>query len=180
MTYVFQITNKQIKNKQYAIGRKGSVQATPFKTFCARIRKIYNGKLDLRKHEYLENTFDGNTVVKRARNKLGHGSYNAITKNCETFAVWCKTGKAQSIQSLTNFEFVLDVSVKAAVVIIVVAIIAGLYYHHGIITGSWKAITHSGKVIKTCGGGGVVTSAAGGTAGIGHNIVANDNGRFMN
>ena len=166
--------------KAIIVNCKGSIQATPFKIFCERVRKDFNGKLDLQKHEYLENTFDNDTVVKRARNKLGYGDYNLITKNCETFAVWCKTGKAQSIQSLTNFEFVLDVSVKAAVVIIVVAIIAGLYYHHGIITGSWKAITHSGKVIKTCGGGGVVTSAAGGTAGIGHNIVANDNGRFMN
>ena len=98
--------------KAIIVNCKGCIQATPFKIFCERVRKDFNGKLDLQKHEYLENTFDNDTVVKRARNKLGYGDYNLITKNCETFAVWCKTGKAQSIQSLTNFEFALDVSIK--------------------------------------------------------------------
>lgn len=38
-------------------------------------------------------------TVARARSKLGERGYNLLLNNCEHFALWCKTGIAQSAQS---------------------------------------------------------------------------------
>ncbi len=38
-------------------------------------------------------------TVARARSKLGERGYNLLLNNCEHFALWCKTGIAQSSQS---------------------------------------------------------------------------------
>ena len=38
-------------------------------------------------------------TVARARSKLGEHGYNLLLNNCEHFALWCKTGIAQSAQS---------------------------------------------------------------------------------
>ena len=48
-------------------------------------------------HEQLE-CFDPETVVWRARSKLGERKYNPFTNNCEHFAMWCKTGRSSSDQ----------------------------------------------------------------------------------
>lgn len=37
-------------------------------------------------------------TVKRAYSRLGEKSYNLIGNNCEHFAIWCKTGIAESYQ----------------------------------------------------------------------------------
>lgn len=37
-------------------------------------------------------------TVERALSKVGEGKYNLVTNNCEHFAVWCKTGVAESFQ----------------------------------------------------------------------------------
>lgn len=37
-------------------------------------------------------------VVKRARSRIGEKEYNLLSKNCEHFATWCKTGIAFSRQ----------------------------------------------------------------------------------
>lgn len=37
-------------------------------------------------------------TVKRAYSRLGETSYNMIQNNCEHFAIWCKTGIAESYQ----------------------------------------------------------------------------------
>ena len=42
--------------------------------------------------------FDPETVVSRARSKIGDRKYNPITNNCEHFALWCKTGISSSEQ----------------------------------------------------------------------------------
>lgn len=38
------------------------------------------------------------TVVRRARNRLGESVYNVVDNNCEHFAIWCKTGRHHSTQ----------------------------------------------------------------------------------
>jgi len=48
-------------------------------------------------HEQLECS-DPETVVWRARSKLGERKYNPFTNNCEHFAMWCKTGRSSSDQ----------------------------------------------------------------------------------
>ncbi|MBQ1867166.1 MULTISPECIES: lecithin retinol acyltransferase family protein [Selenomonas] len=43
--------------------------------------------------------FSPEETVARARSKLGERGYNLLLNNCEHFALWCKTGIAQSAQS---------------------------------------------------------------------------------
>jgi hypothetical protein len=38
------------------------------------------------------------TVIRRARSRLGEARYNLPFNNCEHFAVWCKTGRPESEQ----------------------------------------------------------------------------------
>ena len=38
------------------------------------------------------------TVIARAKNRLGEDKYNLFQNNCEHFAHWCKTGKSASDQ----------------------------------------------------------------------------------
>ena len=42
--------------------------------------------------------YDPETVVSRARSKLGERNYNPISNNCEHLALWCKTGISSSEQ----------------------------------------------------------------------------------
>ena len=37
-------------------------------------------------------------TVRRARTRIGEKEYNFVTKNCEHFALWCKTGVEESTQ----------------------------------------------------------------------------------
>ena len=37
-------------------------------------------------------------TVQRARNRIGEEKYNFVTKNCEHFALWCKTDVEESTQ----------------------------------------------------------------------------------
>ena len=59
--------------------------------------------------EFCENLSDfGDTIgeglsymketVRRARERVGEEEYNLIFKNCEHFALWCKTGVEESTQ----------------------------------------------------------------------------------
>lgn len=41
---------------------------------------------------------DQDSVVWRARSKLGERKYNLFSNNCEQFATWCKTGTSSSQQ----------------------------------------------------------------------------------
>lgn len=41
-------------------------------------------------------------VVQRAESRLGEQQYQLLTNNCEHFATWCKTGKSESPQLLTD------------------------------------------------------------------------------
>ena len=42
--------------------------------------------------------FDPETVVSRAKSKLGERKYHPVTNNCVHFALWCKTGVSSSEQ----------------------------------------------------------------------------------
>ena len=42
--------------------------------------------------------YDPETVVSRAKSKLGERKYDPVTNNCEHFALWCKTGISSSEQ----------------------------------------------------------------------------------
>lgn len=58
-------------------------------------------------------------TVERAKSKLGQKEYNLMINNCEHFAIWCKTGLAESHQSravlggLENIFRVVDRTGKA-------------------------------------------------------------------
>ena len=43
-----------------------------------------------------EHCLDPDTVVQRARSKLGADEYSPSANNCEHFAMWCKTRKSSS------------------------------------------------------------------------------------
>ena len=43
-------------------------------------------------------TFPPGKVVRRARSRLGEDGYSLTMNNCEHFALWCKTGKHESLQ----------------------------------------------------------------------------------
>ena len=102
-------------------GRKGEIVETSFNKFCQRSKKGRK-KMNLRKHifnetNYIDAVFDGKEVVERARKNIGVGGYDAATKNCETFAMWCKTGSGQSMQSLRNSECVIDAAIKVCIAV---------------------------------------------------------------
>ena len=42
--------------------------------------------------------YDPETVVSRAKSKLGERKYRPVTNNCEHFGLWCKTGISSSEQ----------------------------------------------------------------------------------
>lgn len=43
--------------------------------------------------------FSGDETVKRARARIGERRYNLLSRNCEHFAVECKTGRSESSQT---------------------------------------------------------------------------------
>eukprot|EP01084_Bolivina_argentea_P071329 129711_1 len=107
---------------------KGSIQATPYIEFQKRVEKEYDS-FDLIKHNYLKGkVYEGNKVVQRARSKLGVCNYNVMWRNCESFAVWCKTGNHQTIQAREIATNAIDWSLKLCGVIGAVAIVAGTIY----------------------------------------------------
>lgn len=44
-------------------------------------------------------TFPEEQVIERAQSQLGRGGYNVAWRNCECFARWCATGRANSFQT---------------------------------------------------------------------------------
>lgn len=45
-----------------------------------------------------KNTFSAEETISRAKSRVGETKYNLVTNNCEHFAMWCKTGVAESSQ----------------------------------------------------------------------------------
>jgi len=48
--------------------------------------------------DFPESPYTAQEVVERARSRLGERGYNFFVNNCDHFAVWCKTGKHESLQ----------------------------------------------------------------------------------
>ena len=55
--------------------------------------------------------FNPETVVSRAKSKLGERKYDPVTNNCEHFALWCKTGISSSEQ-INNVKDAFETGVK--------------------------------------------------------------------
>ena len=55
--------------------------------------------------------FDPETVVSRAKSKLGERKYHPVTNNCEHFALWSKTGISSSEQ-INNVKDALEIGVN--------------------------------------------------------------------
>ena len=55
--------------------------------------------------------FSPEETVQRAYSRLGEEKYSLIHNNCEHFAIWCKTGKAQSSQVRQVAGYVLAAGV---------------------------------------------------------------------
>ena len=63
----------------------------PNQLIYRKIKDFFNGNKDYRLYSPQE-------TVSRARGKIGKKGYSVITNNCEHFAIWCKTGIAESRQ----------------------------------------------------------------------------------
>ena len=157
------------------ISGKGEICETKFKDFCQRIIKNYK-HIDLRKHIFnnkycyndfgdeeksaeglLHCPFTGDEVVQRARRFLRKGRYDAIKQNCETFAVYCKTGIAKSMQSLNNSEFIADVAVRIGLFAVGAAVtiaVAVCIYQVGpsVIKEISQALKNGDAILQACQG----------------------------
>ena len=59
--------------------------------------------------------FSREKLVQRALRRLGETGYHLLENNCETFAVWVRTGKGRSKQAERVIDFALRVKRKAEV-----------------------------------------------------------------
>jgi hypothetical protein len=50
--------------------------------------------------------YSPNETIERAESRLGENAYDLLTNNCEYFALWCKTGVAESHQVEDLFEII--------------------------------------------------------------------------
>ena len=74
-----------------------------FSTVIRRKFKLENESVYVIKHD---RCFDPETVVSRAKSKLGERKYHPVTNNCEHFALWCKTGISSSEQARSVMDAV--------------------------------------------------------------------------
>lgn len=56
-----------------------------------------------------------NTVIERAESLLGKSQYHFGSRNCEHFAVWCKTGKWQSLQVMSPLNSTTKILMSSTV-----------------------------------------------------------------
>lgn len=66
------------------------IRQTNMKRFLAGADRyyIYKGK----------SYYSPEETVHRAKSRLGEGSFNLLTNNCEHVSMWCKTGQSKSMQ----------------------------------------------------------------------------------
>lgn len=55
---------------------------------------FYNGTYQRKRRKVLS----ADETIRRARSRIGEENYNLVANNCEHFAMWCKTGIAESSQ----------------------------------------------------------------------------------
>ncbi len=71
-------------------------------TFLEGVKQILRGEgitlMHNLKRERNYHLYSREETVQRAESRLGETEYRLLTKNCEHFAIWCKTGVAESHQ----------------------------------------------------------------------------------
>ena len=123
-------TEKDIVNAiEYSNSAKEFLQdnsSPPMNPGKAKVRRYkYSGSKDglyLIKHKNIE---PADTVVCRAKSRLGEKKYHLLRNNCEHFALWCKTGISSSEQ-VENIEKTLRESVDEIVKTAPLALVATL------------------------------------------------------
>lgn len=75
----------------------------PKKTsFSEAVKQVFHGEvfplLHSLRREKAYHLYSPEETVMRAKSRLGEREYNLVTKNCEHFAIWCKTGVSESYQ----------------------------------------------------------------------------------
>jgi hypothetical protein len=93
------------------------VQATPKDSFMTR------DPLLRKRVQYFANALPAHVVIARARSAVGSPGWNPITRNCEHFATWAKTGKTVSTQV---FEFGSNAAIVGASTLQVIVTLAFL------------------------------------------------------
>ena len=121
--------NDAIKVIEYSNSAKEFLQdnsSPPKNPGKAKVRRYkYSGSQDglyLIKHKNIE---PADTVVCRAKSRLGEKKYHLLRNNCEHFALWCKTGISSSEQ-VENIEKTLRESVDEIVKTAPLALVATL------------------------------------------------------
>ena len=75
---------------------------------------LFHGVMDYYNESFQQqewNVYSPEETVQRAYSRLGEEKYSLIHNNCEHFAIWCKTGKAQSSQVRQVAGYVLAAGV---------------------------------------------------------------------
>lgn len=84
----------------HTIGNKGAISLTTLKSFCDGGKpEIYPFSSTLRGKLH-----SPDSVVERAKSRLGENSYNLIFNNCEHFCNWCTHGDEFSMQTAGGVE----------------------------------------------------------------------------
>ena len=81
--------------KQLSQGNSSPPKNPGLAVVVRRKFKLENESVYVIKHD---RCYDPETVVSRAKSKLGERKYDPVTNNCEHFALWSKTGIASSEQ----------------------------------------------------------------------------------
>lgn len=75
---------------------------------------LFHGVMDYYNESFQQqewNVYSPEETVQRAYSRLGEEKYSLISNNCEHFAIWCKTGRAQSSQVRQVAGYVLAAGV---------------------------------------------------------------------
>lgn len=62
------------------------------------LREFRGNRLSWVRH-YTDQPFDRQRIMQRARSRLNENKYDTLANNCEHFAQWCVTGRAESSQA---------------------------------------------------------------------------------
>ena len=81
--------------KQFSQGNSSPPKNLGLAVVVRRKFKLENKSVYVIEHD---KCYDPETVVSRAKSKLGERKYRPVTNNCEHFALWCKTGISSSEQ----------------------------------------------------------------------------------
>ncbi|CNI43793.1 NC domain [Yersinia massiliensis] len=84
---------------------KGAICETAIEDF-----NLNRDEIIVIKHIDEDVRFSPTAIVKRAKDRLGENEYNLIFNNCEHFATWCVTGKAESQQVKKKILYTVKIS----------------------------------------------------------------------